>query len=79
MEDITVNADEAVIVGDGLNEVESVTYNEQEVEFKPASDGKRMRLTGLRAVHATDSAATSRFLVKFKSEAKPKEVEIRLC
>lgn len=73
---LTVNEDEAVIVGDGLKDVASVTYKDQDVRFTPENEGKSLRLTGLRALGATATASPKTFVLKFKSpDAKPKEVE----
>ena len=76
---LSVNEDEAVIVGDGLRDVASVTYKEQEVRVTLENEGKRLRMTGLRALGATSSAAKKTFVLKFKSpDAKPKEVEFEV-
>ena len=76
---LTVNEDEAVIVGDGLWDVASVTYKDQEVRFSLENEGKTLWLTGLRTLGATSSAAKKTFIIKFKSpDAKPKEVEFEV-
>lgn len=76
---LTVNEDEAVIVGDGLRDVASITYKDQEVRFTLENEGKSLRMTGLRALGATSSAAKKTFVLKFKSpDAKPKEVEFEV-
>ncbi|MET0623265.1 MAG: hypothetical protein ABW250_09820 [Pyrinomonadaceae bacterium] len=76
---LTVNEDEAVIVGDGLRDVASITYKDQEVRFAPENEGKSLRMTGLRSLGATSSAAKKTFVLKFKSpDAKPKEVEFEV-
>jgi hypothetical protein len=76
---LTVNEDEAVIVGDGLRDVASITYKDQEVRFAPENEGKSLRMTGLRALGATSSAAKKTFVLKFKSpDAKPKEVQFEV-
>jgi hypothetical protein len=76
---LTVNEDEAVIVGDGLRDVASITYKDQEVKFALENEGKSLRMSGLRALGATSSAAKKTFVLKFKSpDAKPKEVEFEV-
>lgn len=79
-ETITTSSDEAVIVGDGLKDVEGITLSStgQDVAFKVAGDGKSMRLTGLKALNPNASAMTHTFLLKFKDQPKPKEVEVRV-
>jgi hypothetical protein len=76
-ERVTVNADEAIIVGDGMNELEGVTFRGQAVTFK-VIDNRNLRLTGLRALGATSEAATQQFSLKFKGEAKPKGVDVEV-
>jgi hypothetical protein len=75
---IDIKADVILIVGDGMNGVESVTFNEQKVTFK-ALDDKNLLLSNLRALSGISSAGTKRFFVKFKSEAKPKEVDVEVA
>lgn len=76
---LTVNADVAEIVGDGLKDVASIAYREQEVKFTVENEGKSLRLTGLKALGATLTAAKTTFVLKFKSpDAKPKEVEFEV-
>jgi hypothetical protein len=76
---LTVNEDEAVIVGDGLKDVASVAYKDQDVRFVLQNEGKSLRLIGLKALGATSSAAKKTFVLKFKSpDAKPKEVEFEV-
>jgi len=76
---LTVNEDEAVIVGDGLKDVASVTYKDQDIRFALENEGKSLQMTGLRALGATSSAAKKIFVLKFKSpDAKPKEVEFKV-
>lgn len=75
---IAVGSDEVVIVGEGLSDVEGVTYKEQPVStFKVVND-QTLRLSGLVALGLTSSAGTQRIFIKFKSDAKPKEVDIRV-
>lgn len=76
-ERVTVGSDEALIVGDGMKELEGVTFREQKVSYVVVDD-KNLRLTGLRTLGATSEASTQRFLFKFKAEAKPKEVDVEV-
>jgi hypothetical protein len=75
---IAAGADEVVIVGDGMSEVEGLTFREQTVAtFKIVND-QTLRLSGLAALGLTSSAGPQRIFIKFKSEAKPKEVDIQV-
>jgi hypothetical protein len=75
---IGIGADEIVIVGDGMGEVEGVTYKEQAVTtFKIVND-QTLRLSGLAALGLTSTAGPQRIFVKFKSDTRPKEVDIQI-
>lgn len=75
---IGVGGDEVEIVGDGLSEVEVITFKEQPVTtFKIVND-QTLRITGLAALGLTASAGPKRIFIKFKSEARPKEVVIEV-
>jgi hypothetical protein len=76
-ERVTVDADEAVILGEGMKSVEAVTYNGKSITFE-AVDDKTLRLTGLRAAGLTSSAMTRTVGLKLKGEEKPKQVEIEV-
>ncbi|MBV9923445.1 MAG: hypothetical protein JOZ96_00285 [Acidobacteria bacterium] len=76
-ERVTVDADEAVILGEGMKGVEGATFNGRDVGFE-AVDDKTLRLTGLRAAGLTSSAMTRTVALKFKGEDKPKQVEIEV-
>ena len=72
-ERITVNSDEAVIEGDGLNDVTKVFF--RKTQFNPANvdisdDGKSLRLSGLRDLHVTSWASSQPIVLEFKSGAK---------
>ena len=70
-ERVTVDADEVVIEGDGLNDLVKVTYKKFEITSKEiAADGKSVRLTGLRAIGVTNTAASQPIVLEFKSGAK---------
>jgi hypothetical protein len=75
---IAVGSDEVVIVGEGITDVEGVTFKEQPVTtFKIVND-QTLRLSGLAVIGLTSSAGTQRVFIKFKSESRPKEVDIQV-
>jgi hypothetical protein len=66
-----VGADEAVIEGDGMKDLVKVTFKKQEITSKEiAGDGKSVRLSGLRAIGVTSTAATQPLVLEFKSGSK---------
>ena len=72
-ERITVDADEAVIVGEGLKDVAKVFFRRTQLDpsqIEPADDGKSLRLTGLARLGVTRTAATQPIILEFKSGAK---------
>ncbi len=73
LERITVGADEAVIVGEGLKDVVKVLFRKRQLDpgqVEPADDGKSLRLTGLAKFGVTSTAATQTIVLEFKSGAK---------
>jgi hypothetical protein len=57
-ERVTVGADDAVIVGDGLNTISKVQYQKKDLTVVKSGDGKSITIKGLTAVGATGSART---------------------
>jgi hypothetical protein len=75
---ISVGSDEIVIVGEGLSEVEGITYREQPVtSFKIIND-QALRISRLVAIGLTASAGSQRVFLKFKSSARPVDVDIQV-
>ena len=74
-ESISVGANEAIIEGDAMKQLEKVTFRGKNVEFDVIDDNS-VRLKGLAALGATSSEMTQRFDLKFKNDAKTKKVEI---
>ena len=72
-----MDADEVVILGDGMSNVEGVSFNDLTLN-KVAIDDKTLRVTGLRAAGVTSSAMTRTLSLKFKGEEKPKTVEVEV-
>ena len=71
-----VDANEAVIVGEGMKDLEKVTFNKKSVPFEIAEDGKRVRLTGLRSLGVTSTAGTQTVELLFKSNKAPVKIEV---
>ncbi len=70
-ERVTVDADEAVIDGDGMKELVKATFKKLEITSKEiAGDGKSVRLSGLRALGITSTAASQPLVLEFKSGAR---------
>jgi hypothetical protein len=70
-ERITIDADEAVIDGDGMKDLVKVSFKKFEITSKEiAGDGKSVRLSGLRALGITSTAASQPLVLEFKSGAK---------
>jgi hypothetical protein len=70
-ERVTVDSDEAVIEGDGMKDLVKVTFRGVEITSKEvAGDGKSVRLSGLRRLGVTASAATQPLVLEFKSGPK---------
>jgi hypothetical protein len=57
-ERVTVGADEAVIVGDGLSTISKVQYQKKDLTIVKSGDGKSITIKGLAAAGATASART---------------------
>jgi hypothetical protein len=74
-ESVSLDADEATVEGDGMKQLEKVTFRGKKVDFEVIDDNT-VRLKGLKALGATSSEMTQRFDFKFKNDAKPKKVEI---
>ncbi|HEX6715978.1 MAG TPA: hypothetical protein VF088_02640 [Pyrinomonadaceae bacterium] len=74
-ESISVGANEAIIEGDAMKQLEKVTFRGKNVDFDIIDDNS-VRLKGLAALGATSAEMTQRFDFKFKGDAKPKKVEI---
>ncbi len=68
-ESITTDSDEAIIIGDGLSDVEAVTIRGQPVGFE-VLDRNTLRLSKLKAVDATRWPSTQTVILQFKSGAK---------
>lgn len=60
---VGVGADEAVLVGPGLSDVSSVTFNGLPLPFKMAADGKSLTIGGLKASGLTQAAGTQAVVV----------------
>jgi hypothetical protein len=74
---IPVKGDEIVIAGEGLTDVESITFREKPVtSFKIVND-QTLRLSGLSAFELTSTAGIKRIFIKFKS-GRTSEVDIRV-
>jgi hypothetical protein len=65
-ERVVVNADEVVIEGDGLSELESIKYKDRSIPFAVAKSGTSATLTGLRLLGVTEVAMTRTLDLKFK-------------
>lgn len=73
MERITVGADEAVILGEGLKDVARVVFRSRPLDpsqVQPAEDGKSLRLIGLARLGLTSTAATQPIVLEFQAGAK---------
>ena len=57
-ERVTVGADEAVIVGDGLGTISKVQFQKKDLTVVKSGDGKSITVTGLAAAGATTTART---------------------
>ena len=57
-ERVTVGADEAMIIGDGLNTISKAQYQKKDLTIVKSGDGKSITIKGLAAVGATASART---------------------
>lgn len=71
-ERITVNSDEAAIVGDGLNDVAKVFFRKVQIspaDIDIADDGKSLRLSGLRGLRVTSWASSQPIVLELKSGA----------
>jgi hypothetical protein len=75
-ERLPVNADEVVIEGEGLKDLQSVTYNGQSILFEPSTDGRTVRLKNLRA-HGVTSTATIKML-EFTFKASKANVRLEV-
>jgi hypothetical protein len=71
LESVTVGSDEAFVVGDGLGDIESVSFRDQAVDFELIDKGT-MRVKGLKAVGLTSAASTQTLVLKSKTGAKTK-------
>lgn len=70
-ERVTVDADEAVIEGDGMRDLSKVFFRNAEITSREiAADGKSVRLSGLRVLRVTSTAASQPLVLEFKSGAK---------
>ncbi|HEU4768817.1 MAG TPA: hypothetical protein VFS77_15645, partial [Pyrinomonadaceae bacterium] len=80
LERITVDANEAVIIGEGLKDVARVFFRTTSLDpsqVQPADDGKSLRLIGLARLGVTATAATQAFVLEFKSGARvPVNIEV---
>jgi hypothetical protein len=74
-ESISVGANEAIIEGDAMKQLEKVTFRGKNVDFDVIDDHS-VRLKGLAALGATSAEMTQRFDFKFKNDPKTKKVEI---
>jgi hypothetical protein len=57
-ERVTVGSDEAIMVGDDLDELQKVSFRGKEIHFEKQEGAKSLRLTGLKAAGVTSEAAT---------------------
>jgi len=74
---IPVKSDEVIITGEGLADVDSITFRETPITtFKIVND-QTLRLSGLSAIDLTTRAGTQRIFIKFKS-GRTAEVDIRV-
>jgi hypothetical protein len=71
LESVTVGSDEAIVVGDGLGDVEAVTFRGKAVDFE-VIDKSTLRLANLKSLQVTKSASTQTLTLQFKSGAKAK-------
>ena len=72
-ERVTVDADEAIIEGEGLKDVVKITFKKKEFkasDMDVAANGKSLRLSGLKAAGVTATAASQPVVLEFKSGAK---------
>jgi hypothetical protein len=78
-ERVTVGADEVMVDGDGMKELEKVNLKGQKVAlpFQIAEDGKSVKLKNLRAFGVTSIATTQTLVFAFKS-GKPVEVSLEI-
>jgi hypothetical protein len=75
-ERITVNADAVVIEGEGLKEIEKVTFNGKSIPFEVAEDGKSVNLKKLKANGVTATATTQNLEFFFKAGKTTVKVEV---
>jgi len=75
-ERLPVNADEVVIEGEGLKDLQEVTYNGRSIPFEPSPDGRTVRLKNLRA-HGVTSTATIKML-EFTFKASKANVRLEV-
>ncbi|HKV34897.1 MAG TPA: hypothetical protein VJP89_11260 [Pyrinomonadaceae bacterium] len=74
---IPIKGDEVIITGEGLTDVESISFRETPVTtFKIVND-QTLRLSGLSALELTSRAGTQRIFIKFKT-GRTAEVDIRV-
>jgi hypothetical protein len=70
-ERVLVGADEATIVGEGLNELQAIVYGNQELKsFEIAADGKSVRVLGVKNAGVTSVAKTQQIELRFKDGSK---------
>jgi hypothetical protein len=75
-ERVTINADEAVIEGDKMDELVSVKFRDLSIPFIPAKSGKSVTLTRLRALGITETASTRTLDLKFKKGSASVKLEV---
>jgi hypothetical protein len=76
-ERVTVGADEAVIVGDGLTADTTVSFQKQPLTAKLSADGKSLKIAGLAAAGATAAAKTQDIDVK-TGTSKPVTIKLEV-
>jgi hypothetical protein len=73
---VTVNDDEAAIQADGLKDLVRVTFEGRDVPFRISSDGKEIKLRGLRALGVTKTAAIRPLVLIYKDSVSTVNLEV---
>ena len=74
---IPVRSDEVIITGEGLADVDSITFRETPITTFKIINDQTLRLSGLGAIDLTSRAGTQRIFIKFKS-GRTAQVDIRV-
>jgi hypothetical protein len=75
-ERVTVGADEAVLTGDAIGQLITVSWRGAAIQAAPLPDGKSVRLTGLKNAGVTAVAGTQTLDLVLKSGKSTVNLEV---